>query len=279
MVKTRRILLSLLSAGILTMHAGAQVSSHQRLGVESKDIADVNVGVDLSLSPAFNGGYQGLELDPTATLDIVVQRSFSLSLSLPVSGWLDLDGRGPAVAALGDPGVALGYSLRAGDWRLGVSGSYQHPLGIWNYYEVEERHIASSSGFRILGLDLSATRYLDPLIAGVRLSARSDLERRGQFATSSRPLRIILGLSATEALNEIVALSVSLSNEADSPWLVNGQPQFGGWGYSLSGSAGLVFSSDIFSFRIGISKTLSESGSLPRFEASASYTFKIKGRS
>jgi hypothetical protein len=273
-----RLFVAALAAVVVGFGAGGQESSHERLGVESKDIADIEIGGEFAMAPAINGAYQGLEIDPVATLDILYQRSLALSIALPLATWLDTDGFAPRIGsvAFGDPSVAIGYSFRSGDWRLGAAASFQQPLGIWNYYEIEERHISSGSGYPSLGLDLSATRFLDPLVAGLRLSARSDLARQGQFVTSSRPLRITLGLSAVEVLNEAVAISVALSNEVDSPLLIDGKAQSAVWQYSLSGSARLVFSSDALSFRIGLSKKLTESGSLPTLEAGASYTIKIK---
>ena len=198
---------------------------------------------------------------------------------MPATSWLATEdaSRPGYTAAFGDPSLAIGYSLRAGDWRLGCSASYQYPLGIWSYYEIAERHIASGSGYPTLGLDFSATRYLDPLVAGMRFTARTGLERRGQFGKSSRPLLLNLGFSAVEALNEVVSLSVSLSSEVDSPRLVDGHMENGGWQYSMSSSAFLVFLGETFSFRIGLAKTLSDISALPRLEASASYSFRIKG--
>ena len=255
----------------------AQTSSHQRVGVERKSVVDITVDSGFELFPLANGAYLGVEADPYLTLDLLVLRSLDLSLALPASAWLDTDLLAPrrVVSAFGDPSVGIGYSLRIGDWRFGSSAIWIYPMGVWNYYESQELHLSSGSGYQTIGLDVSATRFIDPLIADLKLSARSNLPRAERFGESARPLTLTATASATEALNQNVGLIASLSNEIDSPIVGVAGVDGGAWLYSLSGSAALAFSSDILTLRVGLSKTLSNASSPPRLDVSIAYTLPI----
>jgi hypothetical protein len=263
---------------LLSHNVWAQASDHERVGVERKDILEVTPGLSVDLASTQANTAQALGLYPTLSLDTLYRRSLSLSVAMPLYSWfaLDRDSAQRYAYATGDPYASLGYSGRVGDWRLGAGVSYQHPLGIWNTYEVKEVGISSSSGYPTLGLRLSAIRYLDPIVASVALKAQTGLARSERYGWSSRPLVLTVDTSAMDALSSKAALSLGLENVYALPRLENGIPSSSGSSYSLSGSLSLVLSDGDNSLYIGASKPLTDYSSSATLMVRYSYTFRIK---
>lgn len=220
----------------------------------------------------------GVEFDPSISLDLLFRQHLGLSFELPGVAWFAMgrDAVPRAVGAIGDPTVAATYTFRLSDWRLGAELSYAHPLGIWNAYEAYEKRIASGSGYPKLGASFSAIRYLDPLVTGISLRADTCLARTERAGISTKPLILTANLFATEALNDVVALSAGLAHKLSWPRYLNGVPDESGITYSLSGNMSLVFAEQNRTLRVGISKLLSDYTSPVAFELGFSYTFKKK---
>ena len=267
----------LLSA--ITAPVRAQTAAHQRVGVETKDSFEVTIGTSLEISRSDTTKTKGVEIDPTISIDLLFGRRFGLSFDVPGVVWI-ATGREAvprAAGALGDPEVMASYTFRLADWRLSAGLAYAHPLGIWNYYEAMEKQIVSGSGYPKLGLSLSAIRYLDPLVAGVSLRADTCFARTERSGdTSTKPLILTANAFATEALNDVVALSVGLSPKLSWPRYLNGVPDESGITYSLTGSAFFVFSERNRTLRVGVSKFLSDYTSPVAFDFGFAYTFRKK---
>jgi hypothetical protein len=238
----------------------------------------VSIGTNLEIFRSDNAKTNAVEIDPTISLDLFFRRRFGLSFEVPALVWI-ATGREAvprAVGALGDPEVTTSYTFRLSDWRLSAALSYTHPLGIWNYYEARERQIASGSGYPTLGASFSALRYLDPIVAGASLCGETCFARPERSGTSTRPLILTAKLFATEALNDVVALSASLSPKLTWPRYLNGVPDESGITYTLTGSASLVFSEKDHTVRIGVSKVVSDDSSPVTLDLGFSYTFRKK---
>jgi len=258
--------------------AFAQTTAHQRLGVAGKDSLDVTVGTAFEIIRSDTSESAGVEIDPSISLDLLFRQRFGLSFELPGVVWFTIgrDAVPRTVGAIGDPTVAATYTFRLSDWRLGAELSYAHPLGIWNAYEASEKGIASGSGYPKFGASFSAIRYLDPIVAGIGLRADTCLARTELSGSSTKPLILTANLFATEALNDIVALSAGLTNKLSWPRYLNGVPDESGMTYSLSGNVSLIFNERNRTLRIGISKLLSDYTSPVAFDLGFSYTFKKK---
>lgn len=250
-------------AGILLLLAcriGSQAVSHQRLGIEGAKNLLLMAGISIDMIGIGNNAYASLEIDPSFTFEALYERRLGLSVEVPVVVRLPL-ARGVAprfLASPGDPGLAISYTFRVNDWRLGAELSYVHPLGIWNSHEADEKRIVSGSGYRKLGASFSCVRYMDPLVAGFAISADSYFEREELSGTGSKPLVLTVSLFATEALNHVVALSSGLSQRLGWPSLMNGAPMENTFDYSISGKVSLVFTEGRRTVNLGISRLLSE---------------------
>ena len=238
----------------------AQTASHQRVGVAARESLEFTVGATLGISASDDAGGAGMELDPSISLDALFMQRFGFSVEVPAVARLALgrDALPGATAAMGDPSIAATYSLRVSDWRLGAELAYSHPLGIWDSRESAEKRITSGMGYPRLGATLTALRYLDPLIAGMRLGAETWLSRQERFGTSTKPLILCLGFFATEALNTAAAVSAGLTQKLAWPRRLDGKPGSAGPAWSLSGSISIVLSEGDRSFRFGVSKLLSD---------------------
>jgi hypothetical protein len=163
------ILFALCSAEFLS----AQVSGHERTGVERTDPIELSAGFELDISRSDSGEAEGLLLDGDASLELLYARSWHFATDIPGSALLSLglQPRPRLIDAIGDPQLGFGYTWRARDWRLGGELCYAYPLGVYDDYEAEAKGIYSGSGYHRPGLAFSATRYLDPLVIGLRLKA------------------------------------------------------------------------------------------------------------
>ena len=260
-----RLALAVLLAAVLSPcgqynQLAAQTAPHQRLGVSGDEILDITIGSALGLYRSDTDAGQGMEIDASLSIDLLYLQRFGLSIELPAVAWLAL-GRNVqpgAAAAPGDPSVAATCSFRLSDWRLGAELAYTHPAGIWEAHESASRRISSGSGYRRLGAAFTALRYLDPLVAGVRLETETCLARQERFGQADKPLIISLGFFATEALNATAALSASLTPRLAWPRRLEGKAGPADPSWSLSGSASFILSEGVRSFRFGVSKLLGD---------------------
>ncbi|PKL07311.1 MAG: hypothetical protein CVV53_00200 [Spirochaetae bacterium HGW-Spirochaetae-9] len=242
----------------------SQSAQHQRTGVQSDQAWQFMAGlsIDMVAAAGMEDG-EALELDPSITFEALYKQSIGVSVELPVIARLSLsslNSPGSAhAAAFGDPSMAVAYTFRAGDWRLGTELCYTHPLGIWNDYEANEKNIASGSGYRKLGATLSAVRYLDPLVAGFAASVDTLYDRREKSGSMSLPLVLTASIFATEALNSIVAISGGLSQRLAWPRCLNGISIAEGYSHSLSGKLAILFSEGAGTASFGLAKQLSDS--------------------
>jgi len=279
MVRSRNAFLGALALAAMSYSGiAAQESSHQRLSVEGRESLEVTVGTSCALTKTSDSSGSGLALDPSLSLDLLAWRRLGLSIDLPFAAWVDTrrEALPRAVGALGDPSVAATYTFRLADWRLGSELSYSHPLGVWEEHESATKLIASGSGYPTLGAAISAIRYLDPLVAGLRIEAETCLPRSERWGSSMIPLALKLNLFATEALNDIAALSAGLSQRLAWPRLYEGIPEESGLSYSMSGNVGLIFSSRSDSLRVALSRPLSSASAPASLELGYSHTFRNK---
>ncbi|HWR13053.1 MAG TPA: hypothetical protein VN445_14610 [Rectinemataceae bacterium] len=271
----------LAGAGILFLfvcRVGAQAASHQRIGVEGAANLTLMAGLSIETIGVGSDGGAALEIDPSFTFEALYGQRLGVSLEVPIALKLALDRKtSPRVAAaVGDPSLALSYTFRLDDWRLGAELSYSHPLGIWNPYEADGKNIASGSGYRKIGVSCSSVRYMDPLIAGVAISADSYFDRKERYESGYRPLVLTASLFATEALNNVVALSGGLSQRFAWPRRSDESPAEAGLSYSLSGKLSLVFTEGRKTMSFGVSRLLSEASSPIVFAAGFSLRLSEK---
>ena len=256
----------------------AQTASHQRLGVSGDESLAITIGGALGLYRSDTEEGQGMEIDASLSVDLLYLQRFGLSIELPAVAWLAL-GRNVqpgAAAAPGDPSVAATCSFRLSDWRLGAELAYSHPAGIWEAHESAARRISSGSGYRKLGAAFTALRYLDPLVAGIRLEIETCLARQERFGQADKPLIIGLGFFATEALNSMAALSASLTPRLAWPRRLDANAGAAGPSWSLLGGVSFIFSEGGRSFRFGISKLLSDYTAPVALNIGYSLSFKNK---
>ena len=251
---------------------------HERTGVERTDPLEISTGFELDIARSDSSEAEGLLLDGDASLELLYARSWHFSADIPGSALLSLglQPRPWLIDAIGDPQLGLGYTWRAGDWRLGGELSYVYPLGVYDDYEAEAKGIYSGSGYHRPGLAFSATRYLDPLVIGVRLKAAVGLARAEYAGSSWKPLLSSLKLSLVEALNAKAAIEADLDQSLNSPTIRNGIPAASGWKYAFVGSAFFILSGDALSFRVGLSKNLSDPAAPESLILSTNYSFRTK---
>ncbi len=258
--------------------AFTQTTMHQRVGVENKDIFGISAESAVAIYPSSINGISGVEIDHSLSLGFLYLRRFGITFDIPAVFFLGLERNSVprAVGAAGDPSVSATYTFRLSDWRLSVGFSYTHPLGIWNRYEAAEKRILSGSGYSRLGATFSAVRFLDPLAIGTNLGADTCLARAELSGSSIAPLILTSGLFATEALNDIIAISAILTQRLAWPRYLDGVPDESGMTYYLFGSVSLVFNEENRTIRVGISKLLSDYASPFCFDLSAAHTFRKK---
>lgn len=244
---------------LFALRSEAQTASHQRIGVGETEDFVFAAGVSVEVLDAESSG-SSLEMDPSFSVELLYKQHFGLSVEAPAVICLDLNREASPniVAALGDPSIAAAYTFRAGDWRLGAELSYTHPWGIWDSREAEAKRVISGSGYRRLGASVSAVRYLDPLVAGIAIGADLYVDREERFGTGSKPFLFTAGLFATEVLNDIVALSASVSQRFAWPHRIDGAPDEPSLTYSLSGTISLSFSENGKTLSIAVAKLLND---------------------
>lgn len=254
----------------------AQTSGHQRVAVERDDRLELDFSLGLAVQEA---GDLGMRLSPSLEAGLLLARRLRLELSLPVELILPLahDSLPPARAAMGDPSISLSWSFRLRDWRLDAGLGYRHPLGVWNGYEAMMKSIVAGSGYPRVGGSLAAVRYLDPLALGLRLAAGSGLPRPEREGRSSRPLDLELALFATEAVNDRVALNLSLAGGLTAPVLLDGEPR-SEWDWSLGADASLLISWETTTLRIGLGRDLVDPAAATPLSVSLGHTLRLGGK-
>ena len=248
---------------LIACRAEAQAANHQRIGVEGADPLILMAGISVETIGIGSDGGTALEIDPSFTFEALYRQRLGLAVEVPIALKLALDrNTSPRIAAaIGDPSLSVSYTFRLDDWRLGAEFSYSHPLGIWNSYEADGKSIASGSGYRKIGVSCSSVRYMDPLIAGIAISADSYFGRKELHGSGYRPLVLTASLFAMEALNNVVALSGGLSQRLAWPRRSDESPAETSLSYSLSGKLSLVFTEGRETMSFGISRLLSEASS------------------
>lgn len=278
MVKNESVALWLILLFFVSNSSFSQNATYQRLGREQQDDLDLTLGFGLSVSRSDSDYSTGIKCNPLLTVDLLYQKHFGFSFEFPYVAWISLKHNAipAAIGSVGDPRFAVSYSLRLADWRLGTDLFYSHPLGIWNIYEAQEKKIVTGVGYPRLGSSISAIRYLDPIIAGVRISEETCFARSEQIGKVTKPLILTFDLFTAEALNDVVAFSINISNKLSWPRYVNGSPSEADLVYSLFGNLSLIFSEASHGIKIGVSKLLSDDKSPATFDFSISFTLHKK---
>jgi len=258
--------------------ASAQTSSHERIGVESADFVVIRPSTFAGFSTSQDAaGSTKIFVSTNAAVVVEIQNKWHVTALLPFVAGVSTDTRAPlpAAGAVGDPLLEVGYTLHAGDWRLGFGAFYQQPFGIWNPYQSQMLRISSGSGYPTIGASIAATRLVDPIVLALRLLAETTLPRQDRFGTSFCPLDLEVMTLATAVLNSSVALSASVTNSVHFPTIENGQP-ISDYRYRVSAAGSVVFATGESRLTVGLSKLLSDPASAVGFDLAYDYAIRFK---
>jgi hypothetical protein len=213
---------------------GAEESSHERTG--QRKVADFELALDADATLRILSAEKGLNLGCNLGLECSWASTFSIALGLPLA----LRATGLYSAACrwglmpGELGLDLGCSWKVGDWRLMAGLACGLPLARRDAAMDKAFGEPPGSGYATLGLALSGSRYLDPLVLGIGLKAESSLPRAELRGRSSIPLSLALVLSATEVLNERLYVTIHASPCLTSPRILAGAWEGRAWRYAFS---------------------------------------------
>jgi len=254
----------------------AQVSEHQRIGVERK--TDWELGFELggAMTGDAYAAVDYLSVDGYASVEVLLARTWTASLYAPVSSRLAVgDGvRRAAAAGLGDLELSAGWAGRRADSRLSAALRVTAPTGEWNGYAATVGVLTPGSGRWSVGATLSAAMLLDPVALGASFAYDVGLPRAERFAMTWRPGDMSLSLSATEVLNDRVGYTVKAAQSASLPELDGGEPSLDSFAYAARASIELWYSDGDAQARFGVSKSLTDPDSPALLYAALSYTLR-----
>lgn len=259
-----------------------QVSGHQRLGVESKTPWEVDFELAARLSPVGYYDYGLPDLATSLSIGMLLDKRWSASISVPVkvSAW---PGSGvPTCAIPGDLTASIGWTASHGDGRAGGSLNLTLPSGLWQGNQEVPGSVAGGSGRWTLGLSGGGSRIIDPLVLSGYLSWSIGLAREERWGSSWRPGDFSMVLSVTEAFNEHVSCTLSLSQYASLPectWETSqavswGNLPYGTVGYDAAMGVDFLFSGQSLCLGIGISKGLVHGADPGSVGFSVGYNFR-----
>ncbi len=253
-----------------------QTSEHQRLGVERKTIWELGIEAGSSVS---NDSYMESDyfsLNPYTSLDILIERAWSISVQMPFVSELVLEhnSKRPAAIVIGDLSASIGWTGKVGDFRLRGGLSSDIPTGDWNPYTTREGILTGGSGRWTIGANVSISRILDPVVIGSVFSYNVGLPRVERFVTTIRPGDMNLQLFISEVLNDRIGYTIRIIQGFCLSELRNNQWNMNGFAYSLSGGGEVWFSTGDFSLRLGVSKNLTKIEIPASISLSVGYSIK-----
>jgi len=271
-----KILMVALISSVSMISAIAQTSEHQRIGVERK--TEWELGLELG-SGVTREAYESIDyfmVDSYASLDMIIIKSWTASITLPVSSQFAHgdEARRLAMAGLGDIDLSAGWTGRVSDTRLSVSVRGSAPTGAWNPYAAAEGVLAPGSGRWTIGAAMSASRILDPVVLGASFAYDVGLPRAERFSTTLRPGDMALSLSITEVLNDKVGYTLKAAQSALLPELRDGACSLDSFSYAASASIELWYSDGDAAARFGVSKSVTSPDAPARLYAALSYTLR-----
>jgi hypothetical protein len=267
--------------------AGAQVSGHQRLGVQSQVLWEADMELAARLRP---GGYDDYGLPDLATslsVGMLLGRRWSAGIAVPVS----ISG-GPGTGAVsrfvsGDVTTSVGWMSLNGDNQVRGALNLSLPSALWQADQEVPDSVAGGSGRLTLGLSGSISHIMDPLVLSGSLSWSLGLPRADRWGSGWRPGDFSLVLSVTEAFNEHVSCTIALSQYLSLPeceWNTSqaaswGSLPYGTVGYDASVAVDYLFSLKPFSIGLGISKSLTHGADPGSVGVSVGYSIRQKEES
>lgn len=242
---------------------GAQVSGHQRLGVQPQAYWEVDFEWVTRLSPVGYSDYGLPVLESSLSIGLLLGRKWSAGLFVPVriSGWLD--GTAPVLFIPGDTTASVGWTTLRGDNRVRGVFNLTGPSAHWQGNQQVPGSATGGSGRWTAGLSGSLAHIIDPLVLGGMLSWSIGLPRTERWDSLWRPGDFSLVLSVTEVFNERVSCTAVLSQYVSLPEAVWGaplwKPSYAALGYDASAGIRFLVSGRSLNVGIGISKGIIQS--------------------
>ena len=269
-------LIAFLMAMGSTISIGAQTSGHQRIGVERK--TDWEFGFELGNGMTYEvyDSSDYFTVDSYASIDMVIVKSWTASFYAPLSANLVIgdDVWKAAMVGLGDIELSAGWTNRIADTRVSASLRTTVPTGEWNPYAAAEGVLTPGSGRWSVGMALSVSRIIDPVVLGAAFAWDVGLPRAERFSTTWRPGDMSFSLSVTEVLNDRVGYSLKALQSASLPELRNDGYSLDSFSYTASMSIELWYSDGDASARFGVSKSVTSSDAPARLYVALLYTLR-----
>lgn len=275
--KTLIFALATLSISLATP-CRADTSEHQRVGLERKDPLIISPGIAITVhdggepNTALLSGADfrsaaetALTMNETFSIDVNYRNKWNFFASMPFrqTPSLDIAKAGSTYAAWGDPDIGAGQSFRFRDWKIEASMRWTFPLGIWNAYEAEAKHIRSGSGYHRITAACSLTRFMDPVALVLSIESDTTLMRKERFGSSREPLSVSLPAAITWATNSRLALQARLAPGFSLPAELNSVPVSPVIGRTMHGSLSATISGEKNSAGVQTGKDLLDAVSTP----------------
>ncbi|MGD9939644.1 MAG: hypothetical protein AB7T74_07570 [Clostridia bacterium] len=249
---------------VCAMPVRAQVSGHQRLGVQSKALWEADIELAVRLRSGGNDDYVLPDLDSSLSAGLLLDRKWSAGLSVPVRMSGGSGTGAPLNFVPGDVSTSVGWISVHGDNQVRGSLNLVLPSARWQGDQEVPDSVAGGSGRWTLGLSGGLSHIMDPLVLSGSLSWSLGLPRTERWGSRWRPGDFSLALSVTEAFNEHVSCTLGLSQYVSLPECAWNTPQAASWGslpygtigYDAAVAVDYLFSWQSYSIGIGISKGL-----------------------
>lgn len=258
----------------------AQVSDHQRIGVEPDAVYELSMDASSSLSLYSQNGSDIFFLDSSLSAEFSIDRVWAAGITIPFAMRM-LEAYGGTVSSdfgLGDAGLSGRYSSRIGDVRYSVSADLGIPTGRWEPYELPGGNVSFGSGRWTLGAGLSASVIKDPVVLGVSVSYSMGLPRSERYGYSWEPGSFSLGLILTEILNDSIGYSLRLAQSLSLPTVYEGAIGSQGCTYSASLMLGIFYQRDDWTLSINASKSVTDVKAAGTIGVSVSRTLELPPR-
>ena len=193
-------------------------AQYQRVGEEADVNHSLNLGgaITILINSAQSETGQVTAQGET-TLSYTFNRRFALYLALPgVMSFRPPWVLGPPILFdFGDPSLWLALLQGEGGTRFRIMSGYSVPLGRWDLHEIRMIPIGGGRGWHTLSFGFGLSIIRDPVVAELNFLYSFGFPRKERFITRIKPASFDLVLSATEVINEFIALRVKLSGSLD----------------------------------------------------------------
>ena len=247
---------------VLAFAAFLPAEDFQAGSVDRNDVWLLEIDVSQActvLSSPFTDTAMMWESTQNTSLTLDYERTWSVSVNAPVVEWAGALAGTPewwASVALGDPSLQVCRTWRWPNGKLLLAEAVVFPVGVWNAYEVSAHRMRSGSGYYSLRSSLAAILFSDPAILHASASYSVGLPRMERFQTIWKPAEFAAGLAIAEALNDRLAVQISVAQSLDLGTASG--TSFGDLrpAFSLSVSGDVMLSTDVVILRIGVEKDL-----------------------